>query len=67
MLDGAELAQALAARPHDLETALTEYERAMFPRSAATATEGTELYALMFGDSTPYGLIDMFTGHEQGE
>jgi hypothetical protein len=39
----------------------------MFPRSAATATEGTELYALMFGESTPHGLIDMFTGQEQGD
>ncbi|WP_020121701.1 NAD(P)/FAD-dependent oxidoreductase [Streptomyces canus] len=64
MLDGAELAQALAAHPDDIETALTEYERAMFPRSAETATEGTEVYALMFGDDTPHGLISMFTGEE---
>jgi len=62
MLDGAELAQALAAHPDDIETALTEYERAMFPRSAQTANEGTELFALMFGADTPHGLISMFTG-----
>jgi 2-polyprenyl-6-methoxyphenol hydroxylase-like FAD-dependent oxidoreductase len=67
MLDGAELAQTLAAHPDDVETALTEYERVMFPRSAETATQGTELYALMFGDSTPHGLISMFTGQEQGD
>jgi 2-polyprenyl-6-methoxyphenol hydroxylase-like FAD-dependent oxidoreductase len=67
MLDGAELAQALAAHPDDTEAALTEYEHAMFPRSAETATEGTELYALMFGDDTPHGLISMFTGEERGD
>lgn len=67
MLDGADLAQSLAAHPDDIETALTEYERAIFPRSAATATEGTELYALMFGESTPHGLISMFTAQEQAD
>lgn len=67
MLDGAELAHALAAHPDDIETALTEYEQAMFPRSTEAATEGTELYALMFGDTAPHGLISMFTGEERGE
>ncbi|MEU0245699.1 NAD(P)/FAD-dependent oxidoreductase [Streptomyces sp. NPDC006235] len=58
MLDGAELGEALAAHPGDIETALTEYERAMFPRSAETATEEMpELDAR--------GLIDWFAekGH----
>ncbi|MEU0949334.1 FAD-dependent monooxygenase [Streptomyces canus] len=67
MLDGAELAQALAAHPDDVETALAAYEQAMFPRSAETASEGTELYALMFGDDTPHGLISMFTGEGQND
>ncbi|MEU1478227.1 NAD(P)/FAD-dependent oxidoreductase [Streptomyces sp. NPDC005760] len=67
MLDGAELAQALAAHPDDIETALTEYERALFPRSAETANEGTELFALMFGDDAPHGLISVFTGERQGD
>ncbi|MFF4032131.1 FAD-dependent oxidoreductase [Streptomyces sviceus] len=65
MFDGAELAQALAAHPDDIETALTAYERAMFPRSAETADEGTELYALMFGDDTPHALISQFTAERQ--
>jgi 2-polyprenyl-6-methoxyphenol hydroxylase-like FAD-dependent oxidoreductase len=65
MLDAAELAQALAAHPDDLETALTAYEQPMFPRSAETAAEGTELYAVMFGEDTPHGLISMFTGESQ--
>ncbi|MGK5691954.1 FAD-dependent oxidoreductase [Streptomyces sp. URMC 128] len=53
MLDGAELGEALAAHPGDIEAALTEYERAMFPRSAETAVdEMPELDAR--------GLIDWF-------
>ncbi|MFJ8390928.1 FAD-dependent oxidoreductase [Streptomyces sp. NPDC094438] len=49
MLDGAELGAALAAHPGDIEAALTAYEEAMFPRSAAAATfEGAEAHG---GDS----------------
>ncbi|WP_217167729.1 NAD(P)/FAD-dependent oxidoreductase [Streptomyces sp. AC512_CC834] len=40
MLDGAELGAALAAHPDDIEKALTQYEQAMFPRSAESATNG---------------------------
>ncbi|MEV7193776.1 NAD(P)/FAD-dependent oxidoreductase [Streptomyces sp. NPDC093510] len=40
MLDGAELGTALAAHPDDVETALAEYERAIFPRSAEAAEFG---------------------------
>ena len=64
MFDGAELADALAAHPGDIETALTEYEQAMFPRSAAAAADGDRLHELLYGDNTPHGLIDMFAGHE---
>ncbi|MFF7651600.1 FAD-dependent oxidoreductase [Streptomyces sp. NPDC007983] len=66
MYDGAELGKALAAHPGDIETALTEYEQAMFPRGAAAAAEGVELHELMFGDDAPHGLITAFNGHEQG-
>ncbi|MFD6282178.1 FAD-dependent oxidoreductase [Streptomyces sp. NPDC060209] len=64
MYDGAELGAALAAHPGDVEAALTEYEQAMFLRSAAAAADGAELHELLFGDGTPHSLIDMFTGHE---
>ncbi|MFF7053433.1 FAD-dependent oxidoreductase [Streptomyces griseorubiginosus] len=62
MLDAAELAKSLAAHPDDIEAALTAYEEPMFPRSTETASEGTELFTLMFGEDTPRGLIEMFTG-----
>ncbi|MEU2717592.1 NAD(P)/FAD-dependent oxidoreductase [Streptomyces sp. NPDC007205] len=42
MLDGAELGEALAAHPDDIEAAFTEYEQAMFPRSAEAALDGAE-------------------------
>ncbi|MFJ9870127.1 FAD-dependent oxidoreductase [Streptomyces sp. NPDC101165] len=64
MLDGAELGKALAAHPDDIEAALTEYEQAMFPRSAAAAAEGAQLDDLLFGDDAPHRLITMF---EQGQ
>lgn len=69
MLDGAELGKAIAAHPDDTEAALTEYEQAMFPRSAEAATfEGAEAH-----DSDPdnntshtaHDLIAAFTRHEQ--
>ncbi|GAA4335520.1 NAD(P)/FAD-dependent oxidoreductase [Streptomyces venetus] len=57
MLDGAELGEALAAHPDDVETALTEYEQAMFPRSAETATD--EMPGIDSVDNTAHGLIDL--------
>lgn len=48
LLDGAELGQALAAHPDDIEAALTEYEQAMFPRSSEAATfEGLDATGLV--------------------
>ncbi|MFG2123822.1 FAD-dependent oxidoreductase [Streptomyces sp. NPDC048710] len=63
MYDGAELGKAIAAHPDDVETALSGYEQAMFPRSAAAAAEGVQLNDLLFGDDAPQRLITMF---EQG-
>jgi 2-polyprenyl-6-methoxyphenol hydroxylase-like FAD-dependent oxidoreductase len=62
MLDGAELGQALAAHPDDPGAALAEYERAMFPRSAAAATDGAELHELMFGADSPRSIMALFAG-----
>ncbi|MGR3938108.1 FAD-dependent oxidoreductase [Streptomyces sp. BRA346] len=65
MYDGAELGKALAAHPDDVETALTAYEQAMFPRGAKAATDGTRLHEYLFGDDAPHGLITAFTDAEQ--
>ncbi|KOG39479.1 FAD-dependent oxidoreductase [Streptomyces decoyicus] len=66
MLDGAELGKALAAHPDDIEAALTEYEQAMFPRSAETATfEGAEAHGADADNHTAHDLITAFTRHEQ--
>ncbi|MFI0258816.1 FAD-dependent oxidoreductase [Streptomyces sp. NPDC017056] len=54
MQDGAELGKAIAAHPDDIETALTTYEQAMFPRSAAAATE-------VGHNPTPQEVISFFT------
>ncbi|MFE3654087.1 FAD-dependent oxidoreductase [Streptomyces sp. NPDC059152] len=58
MQDGAELGKALAAHPGDIETALTEYERALFPRSAAAD-------AAVAHNPTPQEVINFFTEREQ--
>ncbi|MFI5982358.1 FAD-dependent oxidoreductase [Streptomyces sp. NPDC051555] len=60
MQDGAELGQALAAHPDDLEAALTAYEQALFPRSARAA-------AVVAHNPTPQDLIDFFAGRPPGE
>ena len=63
MLDGAELGQAIAADPGDVEAALAEYEQAMFPRAAQAGDEDT--YDLMLGDDAPHSWIAMMNGAEQ--
>ncbi|MFJ4367684.1 FAD-dependent oxidoreductase [Streptomyces chartreusis] len=61
MLDGAELGKAIAAHPDDIETALTDYEQVMFPRSAEiAASEDAEIHRVDSEANTAQGLIDMF-------
>jgi 2-polyprenyl-6-methoxyphenol hydroxylase-like FAD-dependent oxidoreductase len=62
MYDGAELGKAIAAHRGDLETALAEYEETMFVRSSKAAAEAAKVHGLCFGDNSPHGLIDFFTG-----
>ncbi|KFU78549.1 2-polyprenyl-6-methoxyphenol hydroxylase [Amycolatopsis lurida] len=59
MLDGAELAKALAGRPDDVETALAEYEQAMFVRSE-TPMEEDFLLESIFGEDIPERLLKLF-------
>ncbi|WP_230503071.1 NAD(P)/FAD-dependent oxidoreductase [Janthinobacterium sp. FW305-128] len=62
MLDGAELAQALAAHPSDVEAALLAYETALFARSSAAAVESERILRLCFDDDAPHSLVRFFTG-----
>ena len=64
MQDGAELGQAIAAHPDDVEVALAQYEQVMFPRAAAAAG-AEDIYDLMLGDDAPYSWIAMMTDAEQ--
>ncbi|MFF9902839.1 FAD-dependent oxidoreductase [Streptomyces olivaceus] len=61
MLDGAELAEAIAAHPGDTEAALASYEQALFPRSEASAAESAASLETMFGDRGLEQMIEFFT------
>ncbi|MBU3062408.1 FAD-dependent monooxygenase [Nocardia sp. NEAU-G5] len=67
MLDGAELALAIAAHPGDIEAALTAYETAMFARGAAFYADAWDVLDLCLGDRAPFGLVELFSGVPQGE
>ncbi|MEU0876988.1 NAD(P)/FAD-dependent oxidoreductase [Lentzea sp. NPDC005914] len=58
MLDGAELAKALATHS-DVEAALNEYEQAMFERAVQTNADAEDLLEIMFGDEGTQRLLDM--------
>ena len=62
MLDGAELAQAIAAHPHDTDVALATYEAVMFPRSHAEATAAHDTVELIFGHGAPHALARQLNG-----
>jgi 2-polyprenyl-6-methoxyphenol hydroxylase-like FAD-dependent oxidoreductase len=63
MYDGAELGEAIAAHPDDIEAALTEYEQALFPRSAEAAAD--DILDLCLGENSPHSLLKLLTGQEQ--
>ncbi|GAA3564351.1 NAD(P)/FAD-dependent oxidoreductase [Amycolatopsis ultiminotia] len=65
MYDGAELGKAIAARPGDAEAALTEYEQAMFSRSAKAAAESAELATALADGNPAQTLIELFSGFRQ--
>ncbi|MGW5219146.1 FAD-dependent oxidoreductase [Nocardia sp. NPDC004085] len=64
LLDGAELGNALAAHPGDIETALSEYEQDMFARSTKVATETAELFGDRY-DGTAESLVAAFTAPQR--
>lgn len=63
MLDGADLALAIAAHPDNIETAFAQFEAVMFPRSAAEAAAAHQTVELIFGADAPHALARLFNGH----
>ena len=61
MLDGAELALAIATHPGDTEAALAAYEQALFPRSEASAAESAANLDTMFGRRGLEQMVEFFT------
>lgn len=62
MFDGAELGQALADHPGDIETALATYEKDLFPRSRSAAEESDRNLRLFFDEHAPQSVVDLFKG-----
>ncbi|OWQ48286.1 FAD-dependent oxidoreductase [Roseateles noduli] len=60
MVDGAELGEAIAAHPDDLEAALSIYETTMFTRSAAAAIGSVEVLDACLGEDAPHSLMRFF-------
>ncbi|GED90426.1 NAD(P)/FAD-dependent oxidoreductase [Streptomyces sp. 6-11-2] len=67
MLDGAELGQAIAGHPGDTEAALAAYEKALFPRSEASAAESAASLETMFGDRGLERMVEFFASHQEAE
>ncbi len=60
LLDGAELAAAIAAHPGDFTAALAQYEEPMFARSAEAAAESVQGLATCFTPTAPQELVNFF-------
>ena len=64
MYDGAELGEAIATNPGDVEAALLAYEKDLFPCSASDAAEADRNLKLCFDDNAPQSLVDLFINHQ---
>ena len=60
MLDATELALALVEHGADVETALTQYEAALFPRSKAAAEGSAHGLEMCFAPDSPKALVHFF-------
>ena len=66
MQDATELELAIITHPDDLEAALTEYQTALFPRSAVAVAQSAENIEICFRSNAPHGLLEMFAGFQDG-
>jgi len=62
MLDAAELALAIAARPADLDGALAEFEPVMHDRAVRRATLSTSIMEMMLAEDAAQNMLRFFTG-----
>jgi 2-polyprenyl-6-methoxyphenol hydroxylase-like FAD-dependent oxidoreductase len=62
MLDATELALAIVEHGADVEAALTQYEIAMFPRSAEAARQSALGLDMCIAKDAPRGLVAFFQG-----
>ncbi|MEV6827849.1 NAD(P)/FAD-dependent oxidoreductase [Amycolatopsis sp. NPDC051102] len=60
LLDGAELALALAAHPEDQASAVREYEREMFERTGAAARMSAGMQELLMSPDAAQRLLEFF-------
>ncbi|MCM2477592.1 FAD-dependent monooxygenase [Rhizobium sp. CG5] len=61
MYDGAELAQVIIDTPDDIESALSRYEEALFPRSREVAAMSAQNLRLFFSKTAPGSVVDLFS------
>jgi 2-polyprenyl-6-methoxyphenol hydroxylase-like FAD-dependent oxidoreductase len=61
MLDATELALAIVEHGDDLETALSQYETAMFPRAAGAAEGSAQGLEMLFADDSPKATVAFFS------
>ncbi len=64
MFDGAQLGEAIAANPGDVEAALVAYEKDLFPRSTAEAADSERVLNACLGPNAPQSLLDFFSGYQ---
>jgi 2-polyprenyl-6-methoxyphenol hydroxylase-like FAD-dependent oxidoreductase len=61
MLDATELALTIVEHGEDIESALTQYEVAMFPRSQAAAEASAQGLEMCFAPDSPRALVEFFS------
>ena len=62
MVDGAELGQAIAGHPDDVEAALAAYEKALFPRIVTAYEEGGRIFDACYRDpDAPQALVELLS------